>query len=291
MKPLLMDVWACPACHGALEAATAQVRCRACGRVYPIVQGVPILLADGAQVTARPMERDAGLGARLRRWSMAPPTSFKRRAARERLPTFVQSLGPAARIVNVGAKESNLGDQVLNLDLGLFAGVDVVGDATRLPLQDGSVDAVITQGVLEHVRHPEQAAAEIWRVLRPGGWTYHETPFIQGYHADPTDYQRFTLDGLAALFDGFEVLERGIVAGPSSALAWVLREYLAMLFAFNNPILYALGKRLFGWLTAPVKYLDAILAGSRYAPKIASAFYLIARKPAPAEADLTATRG
>ena len=165
------------------------------------------------------------------------------------------------------------------MDLGPFPGVDVVGDAVRLPFLAGSLDAVITQGVLEHVRHPEKAAAEIYRVLRPGGLTYHEVPFIQGYHADPTDFQRFTLDGVAALFDGFEVVERGIVAGPSSAFSWILREYLAILCAFNNPALYALGKRVFGWLTAPVKYLDAVVAGSRYAPKIASALYLVARKP------------
>ncbi len=279
MKSLLREVWACPDCHGALADSAEEVRCLLCGRSYPVVQGVPILLAGGATAAPRPVKQDRGPGERLRRWSMPPATSYKRRVDRERLPAFVQKLGQTARVLNVGAKETDLGEHVLNLDLGLFSGVDVVGDAMSLPLQDESLDAVITQGVLEHVRHPERAVAEICRVLRPGGLTYHEVPFIQGYHADPTDYRRFTLDGVTALFDGFEVMERGIIAGPSSALSWVLREYLAILFAFNNPVLYALGKRAFGWLTAPIKYLDALVAGSRYAPKIASALYLVARKP------------
>ncbi|MCC7352231.1 MAG: methyltransferase domain-containing protein [Anaerolineae bacterium] len=279
MKPLLREVWACPDCHGALAASAEEVCCLVCGRGYPIVQGVPVLLTGGATAAPRPVEHHHGMSERLRRWSMPPATSYRRRADREKLPAFVQGLGRAARVLNVGAKETDLGEHVLNLDLGPFSGVDLVGDAVSLPLQDESMDAVITQGVLEHVRHPEWAVAEIRRVLRPGGLTYHEVPFIQGYHADPTDYQRFTLDGVAALFDGFEVMERGIVAGPSSALSWVLREYLAILFSFNNPVLYALGKRAFGWLTAPVKYLDALVVGSRYAPKIASALYLIARKP------------
>lgn len=45
--------------------------------------------------------------------------------------------------------------------------------SAEIPLADGSVDAVISSGVLEHTREqgvPEQdSLREIWRVLRPGG--------------------------------------------------------------------------------------------------------------------------
>jgi SAM-dependent methyltransferase len=43
------------------------------------------------------------------------------------------------------------------------------GDATRLPFDDGSFDAVITSEVLEHVPDDTAALAEMLRVLRPGG--------------------------------------------------------------------------------------------------------------------------
>ncbi len=43
------------------------------------------------------------------------------------------------------------------------------GDATRLPIEDASVDVVISNGVLNLVPEKEQAVAEIARVLRPGG--------------------------------------------------------------------------------------------------------------------------
>jgi uncharacterized protein YbaR (Trm112 family) len=36
----------CPACHQSLQLEAAAVRCRGCGRVYPIVDGIPVLLAD-----------------------------------------------------------------------------------------------------------------------------------------------------------------------------------------------------------------------------------------------------
>ena len=43
------------------------------------------------------------------------------------------------------------------------------GDATSLPLDDESVDVVISNGVLNLVPEKERAFAEIARVLRPGG--------------------------------------------------------------------------------------------------------------------------
>jgi len=43
------------------------------------------------------------------------------------------------------------------------------GDATQLPVDDGSVDVVISNGVLNLVPLKERAIAEIARVLKPGG--------------------------------------------------------------------------------------------------------------------------
>ena len=41
----------------------------------------------------------------------------------------------------------------------------------------------------------------MFRVLKPGGYIYSEVPFLQGFHADPDDYQRYTLQGLKILFN------------------------------------------------------------------------------------------
>lgn len=42
-------------------------------------------------------------------------------------------------------------------------------DAKRLPFPDGSFDAVICNAILHHIPVPQAAAAEMLRVLRPGG--------------------------------------------------------------------------------------------------------------------------
>lgn len=38
----------CPVCHGALERQAESVRCTGCGRRYPIVDGIAVLLAQRA---------------------------------------------------------------------------------------------------------------------------------------------------------------------------------------------------------------------------------------------------
>jgi len=52
----------------------------------------------------------------------------------------------------------------------------VRGDAMHLPLPDASVDLVICAQVYEHVHDADAMAAEIWRVLAPGGACFFSGP-------------------------------------------------------------------------------------------------------------------
>ncbi|MFQ5706686.1 MAG: class I SAM-dependent methyltransferase [bacterium] len=52
----------------------------------------------------------------------------------------------------------------------------LTGDAHGLPFRTATFDAVILQDVLEHLPHPEQAVAELARVLKPNGYVYLSTP-------------------------------------------------------------------------------------------------------------------
>ena len=40
---------ACPACLGPLRLLNATVACTSCGRVYPIVDGIPVLITERAE--------------------------------------------------------------------------------------------------------------------------------------------------------------------------------------------------------------------------------------------------
>lgn len=79
-------------------------------------------------------------------------------------------IGPAGHAIGVDMTESMVGRARKGAeDLGL-AHVDIRrGDATALPVDDNSVDVLISNGVLNLVPDKEQALAEMFRVVRPGG--------------------------------------------------------------------------------------------------------------------------
>lgn len=52
----------------------------------------------------------------------------------------------------------------------------VFDPAKPLPLETASVDLIYSDWVLEHVENPEFLAAEVHRVLKPGGWFCARTP-------------------------------------------------------------------------------------------------------------------
>ncbi len=82
-------------------------------------------------------------------------------------------------------------------------GVTVMtGDITNCPhIPDNSFDFILSFDVFEHIDRPWLAAAEIRRLLRPGGVTVHSTLFSWRYHPCPIDYWRYTAEGLKSLFD------------------------------------------------------------------------------------------
>jgi hypothetical protein len=43
-----VDVLACPACHGALRLipSVPQIECVSCKRLYPLVDGIPVLISE-----------------------------------------------------------------------------------------------------------------------------------------------------------------------------------------------------------------------------------------------------
>ncbi len=62
----------------------------------------------------------------------------------------------------------------------------VIEPQGRFPLSDGSVDLLVSDWTFEHVADPAHTAAEIDRVLAPGGWLCARTPRKWGAIGVPT---------------------------------------------------------------------------------------------------------
>ncbi|MBI1980358.1 MAG: class I SAM-dependent methyltransferase [Methylocystis sp.] len=117
---------------------------------------------------------------------------------------------------------------VVNFEMMDYSTTDVVGVAHRLPFKDDAFDGVISIAVLEHVKDPFRCAAEIARVLKPGGWLKCCVPFLQPLHGYPHHYFNMTHEGLRALFEGRLTIERQEVTNPTHpiwAIAWQLRSW------------------------------------------------------------------
>ena len=117
--------------------------------------------------------------------------------------------------------------RLINVDPSPASMASVFGDAHDLPIQDGSVDAVVVQAVLEHVADPWRCVEEIHRVLKKDGIVYAETPFMQQVHLQGFDFTRFSHMGHRRLFRRFAEIESGTVAGPGTSLSWAWRYFLA----------------------------------------------------------------
>jgi SAM-dependent methyltransferase len=180
-------------------------------------------------------------------------------------------------IVNLGSGSSDFGPRVINLDILPYSSVDIVSSIDCLPFEDSSIDQIINIAVLEHVPNPIEVVAEFYRVLKPDGKLYCFVPFIQGFHASPWDFQRYTKPGLMTLFSQFEIVSIKS-GGPTSGLLWTLQEWLAITLSFGSKKLHMVIWLFVMLLTWPLKYLDFFLRHHPLAENISSGFSVEAVK-------------
>jgi ubiquinone/menaquinone biosynthesis C-methylase UbiE len=138
-------------------------------------------------------------------------------------------------------------------------------------MADQSVDAVVVQAVLEHVLDPNTVVDEIHRVLKNQGLVYAETPFMQQVHAGRYDFTRFSDSGHRWLFRNFEEIDRGIVAGPGTALLWGVDHLSRSVFRSRSAGRFA--RLLFFWL----RFFDRVSDDS-YGVDAASALFFLGRR-------------
>lgn len=183
-------------------------------------------------------------------------------------------------ILNFGAgiqSEDRLYPHVVNLDAIHFRNIDVVNSCRRLPFRDETFTAVVSQAVFEHVADPFFAAAELLRVLKPGGIALIDTAFMQPFHGDPDHYFNMTLPGLREIMRGFEILELGVQPYQNPSLGLLMQvETIAPLLPHGRWRRQA--ERVAAWLRREGAALDDAL-GPVGREVLAAGVYVRARKP------------
>ena len=132
-------------------------------------------------------------------------------------------------------------------DLHAGPGVDVVADAHDLASKFGlrRFAAVYSSCLMEHLTAPWLMAAQVNKVLLPGGLSAHLAPTAWPEHAEPSDFWRFTRFGMRELFGprtGFEVVAEDVGAD--------VRLHPAGTWGTHQHVMPALATPAYAWLIA-----------------------------------------
>lgn len=274
----LQSILCCPKCHHDLDFGLK--RCSHCAWSFLLKDGVmhSITVTEGSErsdwlnISKEKIRKISPSMYRFFLELLAPV--YSQFSVKKFLKSFPEASGK--KIVNLGAGVSFFREDVLNVDLAPYQGIDLVADLESLPLRNDSVDVIINISVLEHVKEPSKSIKEFQRILKPGGVVVCFIPFLQGFHAAPNDFQRYTGEGMKFLFKDFHIQEL-IPIGPTSALLWTFQEWLALALSFSFVPLYRF-LFLLGLVLSPLKYLDMVFSRYSMAGQIASGHYAILRK-------------
>jgi len=133
------------------------------------------------------------------------------------------------------------GDMYVGIDLSEGKGVDLVLDLTEEfekideALNRERFGTIICLSVLEHCEQPFVMADNLTRLLKAGGHIIVSVPFSFMFHGYPSDYWRFTHEGVKKLFPKINFdLARGNATTPKVNEISPLDEKIGMIeFSFK----------------------------------------------------------
>ena len=183
-------------------------------------------------------------------------------------------------VLNIGSGNKRLAPHVKNLDIIKDLNVDYVCSADKIPIESNSVDLIITQEAFEHIPNSAEAIKECYRILKNDGKIYFQVPFIIGYHPGPTDFFRFTKEGIEKFLKdvGFKIEKIEITVAGATGFYRILVEFMAILFSGPISFLYIPFKGIFSVLFYPLKLLDFWFRLSTRRDKIPGGYYAIGKK-------------
>ena len=155
----------------------------------------------------------------------------------------------------------------------------MIRPGTRVPLQDNSAKVVVSFQVLEHVWDLDWYLSEARRLMAPDGTLVLSTHGTWLYHPHPTDFRRWTRDGLVLELTtrGFVVQEIAGLVGP---LAWTT-QFRALGFHRLLSAIPLLGLPLAALVGAAMNFrmfIEDLVTPAEWTETNAAVFILVARK-------------
>lgn len=175
-------------------------------RTWPLVNGRPVLCDGLGEPEVKPADHVS---------NALPPEALN----------LARSTKGWVLNLSGGSSQEKI-ENVVEVEYSLFRHTDVVADAHVLPFDDEVFDAAIVMNAFEHYREPQKVAAELLRVLKPGGRILVRTAFMQPLHERPWHFFNCTRYGLEQWFREFEA-ERVRVSenfSPNHAVSWLASE-------------------------------------------------------------------
>ena len=193
LLPSLLEILVCPDCQSGVEVKDSGVYYPACSRLFPLVSGIPVMLAHSSpDVKATRKQWDKN----YLEWMKGDISPYLLEYRKDYLEDILRPMsefweikpgliygeigcGPAI----VGLEMAKKGGRVVGIDLSLEGlkiakklygqekanGSFVCGNILKMPLKAESLDLIYGGGVLEHFKDTAAAVEELYRVLKKGG--------------------------------------------------------------------------------------------------------------------------
>jgi 2-polyprenyl-3-methyl-5-hydroxy-6-metoxy-1,4-benzoquinol methylase len=192
----LIETLRCPSCRGALSASGNDLRCEACNVSYPIVDGIPRMLAPNLREALAGEASATGTDAKQVETALSFGYEWHRFPEmydewERQFLDYMQPHGPGffrgKKVLDAGCGNGRFayyaakyGAEVWAIDLGPAVevarhntesvGANVVqADLHNPPFALESFDFIYSIGVLHHLPDPEVAFRNLLRFLKPGG--------------------------------------------------------------------------------------------------------------------------
>lgn len=195
---------------------------------------------------------------------------------------FLSSTKFYGKVLDVGGKKENKRgkfrppiDKVISweyLNIDKSTNPDYLCSAEKIPVKSEIFNIILLTEVIEHLKEPDRVLKECYRTLKKGGNLIATMPFLSAIHADPDDYQRWTMSKIRLICTntGFKIKKIEPMGGIFCVVADLFLTYLNKPGFFNKVIrkLIKLNRNLILWIDSKIKLKNRITTG----------WYIIAKK-------------